>query len=64
MFLGFTTIANLINSREYTQRASVILPLMYLGSFFMSAIAAKGNPQFAIGPQKWVLIMKDRLIVS
>lgn len=34
----------------------VIFPLIKLGSLFlMSAIAANGIPQFATGPQKWVL---------
>lgn len=39
---------------------SVILPLMKTGSFRVSAIAASGIPQFATGPQKWVL--KNALI--
>jgi hypothetical protein len=33
----------------------VIFPLMNFGSFLMSAMAAIGMPQFATGPQKWVL---------
>ena len=33
----------------------VILPLIYWGLFRVSAIAAIGIPQFATGPQKWVL---------
>lgn len=31
---------------------TVMLPEMYAGSFFQSAIAAKGIPQLATGPQK------------
>jgi len=33
----------------------VILPLISSGSFLTSDNAAIGIPQFAIGPQKWVL---------
>lgn len=33
----------------------VILPLISSGSFLISDSAAIGIPQFAIGPQKWVL---------
>jgi hypothetical protein len=40
-------MANLMNSKEYTMRAAVILGLMISGSFFMSDKAANGNPQFA-----------------
>lgn len=47
---------------EYTQRAAVILPLMYLGSFLVSAIAANGMPQLATGPQKWVLLRRVDLV--
>jgi len=37
-------------------KAVVIFPLMISGSLRISAMAAKGMPQFAMGPQKWVLI--------
>lgn len=30
----------------------VILPLIISGLFFISAMAAMGRPQFAMGPQK------------
>uniref|UniRef100_A0A0C9S3M6 Putative secreted protein n=1 Tax=Amblyomma americanum TaxID=6943 RepID=A0A0C9S3M6_AMBAM len=44
-----------MNNREYMHNAVVILPLIILGSFLMSARAARGIPQLATGPQKWVL---------
>ena len=37
---------------------------MILASFFVSAIAASGNPQFATGPQKWVLKIYNQKIDS
>lgn len=41
---------------QYVYSPVVIFPLMIFGSFLvMSAIAAKGIPQLAMGPQKWVL---------
>lgn len=39
---------------------NVIFPLIYVGSFLRSAIAAKGIPQLATGPQKCVLKKKKR----
>lgn len=53
---GCTRHANLMNINEYMDKATVIFPLIIEGSFCVSAIAAKGIPQLATGPQKWVLI--------
>lgn len=47
---------------------TVMLPEMYAGSFFQSAIAAKGIPQLATGPQKcyrtreWLFNMRGMLL--
>lgn len=37
---------------EYKVRAVVIRPLMSSGSFWKSAMAARGIPKFEAGPQK------------
>jgi hypothetical protein len=39
---------------EYKANAEVIFPEMNSGDFEVSAIAARGSPQFATGPQKCV----------
>ena len=61
IFLGWTLNANRMNIAEYKHKASVIFPLMYLGSLWISAIAAIGIPQLATGPQKCVLIKYSRV---
>lgn len=40
----------------------VIVPEMIFGSFLMSSKHAIGIPQFATGPQKWVLRRKKYLM--
>lgn len=51
---GWTRNANRINTQEYRHKVGVILHEIILSSFFKSAMAASGKPQFATGPQKCV----------
>lgn len=42
----------------------VIFPLINEASFCVSAMAATGIPQFATGPQKWVLKKNKNIMKS
>lgn len=42
---------------------TVIFPLIISGDFLVSAMAASGMPQFATGPQKWVLKVNKLIIL-